>query len=543
MTSQKDSQKDSQKFDLYNFITQDLKLNANNINYYEAPSEVTYEMLENIFKDDLDYQYTLILNKSNGKQNIKKNVNFLWTPYAKIMFPKNNFGIYYDKNELEKIQQLRKTDNKIFPIGVIETQNKSNIPELPNEQRLDIKYSKLFNKKKFNNIIFKNKIENYENEGIGNEEIGNHRLKTGGYVNLGKTNRSIKLKRKLSKKKVQNGGVRLPNLDIVPANYPNTLDVNSRPRYQELYNFVDPVGNTPTNMFGMSIPENNNRIQLLQQFGHLMYNREIKIIIDLHSCGTGLHPRAGNRAAGNFEECNQTGDINCERETWEFLKKLHLANIVDPDIRFYNYAQNIGIEDMTSGTVLAWINLSRIDVNILPLNTKKFAIHCQAGFGRTGSVMLLYILKYLTNRDTLMNECFGLIENPGPHGHVGTPIPPPHPPFLPPPPPSVQSDNFYILLRQLLLNAGVNDQQVNEVLNIRDLFHARLLIARINNIIVSLALIHGLVDENIYLYSLNISSYNNPDDLFVPVGGRIGAVQAANPHVLQNDLIRESFLL
>jgi hypothetical protein len=53
------SQKDSQKFNLYNFITQDLKINVDKIDYYNAPPGVTYDMLEEIFKDDLDYQFTL----------------------------------------------------------------------------------------------------------------------------------------------------------------------------------------------------------------------------------------------------------------------------------------------------------------------------------------------------------------------------------------------------------------------------------------------------------------------------------------------------
>ena len=498
MTSQKDFQKDSQKFNLYNFITQDLKLNAENINYYEAPPEVTYEMLDNIFKDDLDYQFTL--NKNNGVKNIEKNINFLWTPYAKIMFPKNNFGIYYTKDQVDKIFQLKETDNSFSPIVFIESKDQSNIPklpDLPDELRLDIKYSKLLSKKEFNNIFFK-KYTNYPNN--NNEGIVNN-FPTGGYMKLKrKTTRSIKLhKRKLSKNKVQKGGVVLPNLDIVPVNYPNFYCL-------ELYNYIEHAGGNATNMFGMAIPRNNNRMQLLQQFGHLMYNREIKIIIDLHSCGTRLHPRMG--MPFGFEQCNETGDINCERETWEFLKKLHPANIVDNDIMFYNDEQHIGIQDMTSGTILAWQSLIRINVDIMPPNAKKFAIHCQAGYGRTGSVMLLYILKSILIVAHLQRPFFALAD----------------------------SAALYNFLVMQLYNAGANDFQVREVFDIRNDVHAGRLISRINYIILSIAYINNLFGVNFYLYNLNHipGLAVNMNNLFVPKVGQIQAADFLNPVDFQN---------
>jgi len=535
------SQKDSQKFNLYNFITQDLKINVDKIDYYNAPPGVTYDMLEEIFKDDLDYQFAL------DKSNDEKNVNFLWTPYAKIMFPKNNFGIYYNENQVETIFQLQKTDKRFSPIVVIESKDQSNIPKppaIPDDQRLDIKFSKS-NKGKGNYFFKTNNNNNnngftvntnvnsinevistsgkrfrdkvlHANESIGyNEGFGEGfanrvPISTGGYMRLKKKPaRSIKLnKRKLSKRRVQKGGVILPDLNIVP-------DVYINPYGQRPYNYIDRNGGA-TNMWGMGIPDNDDHRVLLEQYGHLMYKQEIKIIIDLHSCGTGLHPRRRQRAMGNFEKCNRTGDVDCERKTWELLKKLNPVNKLDNDIIFFDNTNNIGIADMSSGTLLAWQSLININVNILPLNPKKFAIHCQAGYGRTGSVMLLYIMKFHITIHQLSTHFFGF------HN----------------------SHEAYTYLRDLLLNAHTNDAQVGEVFNIRDAFHAILFISRINYMLVSLAYHHDI--NNICLYEvghINGLPNINMNNLFSPVNVFIQRVEFGNRRTLHQRLQRLGFLL
>ena len=160
-----------------------------------------------------------------------------------------------------------------------------------------------------------------------------------------------------------------------------------------------------TALYSMQIPDNNDRLALLQQFSYMMYNLEIDSIIDLHSCGTGLHP--SGRYTG-FEGCYELIDehekekkeyyINSERETWEFLKKLDRENINNDNIQFWDDREGVGIEDFTAGTLNGWLKLSEYPEINDPENNK-LVIHCQSGFGRSGIVSLFYLLRDVYNQE------------------------------------------------------------------------------------------------------------------------------------------------
>ena len=178
-------------------------------------------------------------------------------------------------------------------------------------------------------------------------------------------------------------------------NYPN----RNKSEALQLYNYPG------TALYSMQIPDNNDRLALLQQFAYMMYNLEIDSIIDLHSCGTGLHP--SGRYTG-FEGCYELIDedekankeyyINSERETWEFLKKLDRENINNNDIQFWDDREGVGIEDFTAGTLNGWLKLSEYpEINDPERN--KLAIHCQSGFGRSGIVSLFYLLRDVYNQE------------------------------------------------------------------------------------------------------------------------------------------------
>ena len=137
-------------------------------------------------------------------------------------------------------------------------------------------------------------------------------------------------------------------------------------------------------IYGMQLPHQFNRYKLLQTILYLFHNK-IYNIVDLHNCANATnreHPRIADGIG-----CNPY-DRNCEPEIWEFAKDTVKA--IDPTFnsKYYNV---IGYKDMRAGSLSAWEIISTIEDIKEPLNS--IVIHCYAGAGRTGSVMLFLILR------------------------------------------------------------------------------------------------------------------------------------------------------
>jgi hypothetical protein len=341
---------------LYKYLKEYLKLDETNIDYQKPPREVTYEMLKSSMGNSRDFKLKI---KEIEKDKRNMVAEALWSPYAKIMFPPNNFGLYVEENGVKHMN---------FAIKITPHKEKKTTSLL-------------------RETLFSKPISPLQIKSKGNTRFSKPKTKRTQRTRLagGKNKKS---KKKYSRK--QKGGVKFEGrTPLMRINYPN----DDRSEALKLYNYPG------TALYSMQIPDNNDRLALLQQFAYMMYHLEIDSIIDLHSCGTGLHP--SGRYTG-FEGCYELIDedekekkelyINSERETWEFVKKLDRENINNDNIQFWDDREGVGIEDFTAGTLNGWFKLSEYPEINDPENNK-LAIHCQSGFGRSGIVSLFYLLR------------------------------------------------------------------------------------------------------------------------------------------------------
>ena len=140
-------------------------------------------------------------------------------------------------------------------------------------------------------------------------------------------------------------------------------------------------------IYGMQLPHQFDRIRLLGTI-YKLNSENIYSIVDLHDCnigGNGVHPLLEYGVG-----CNPY-DRDCELDMWS------LAISTADKAKLPNNAKYYGIEyqDMTSGNLSTWNAISCIS-NIIDIKNQ-IVIHCLAGAGRTGSVML-----YLLMRDFCM---------------------------------------------------------------------------------------------------------------------------------------------
>ena len=144
--------------------------------------------------------------------------------------------------------------------------------------------------------------------------------------------------------------------------------------------------NPDIKMYGMQLPHQFNRILLLETM-KLLKKQEIYTIVDLQDCQHGanlIHPDIKEGIG-----CNPF-DENCEKEMWEegIKNPLDFENDVYKDKAKY---YSVPYKDMSPGTKDAWEEISKIQKITEPGNN--MVIHCLAGAGRTGSVMLYLLMR------------------------------------------------------------------------------------------------------------------------------------------------------
>ncbi len=145
--------------------------------------------------------------------------------------------------------------------------------------------------------------------------------------------------------------------------------------------------NNNLHIYGMQLPHQFDRLKLLNSIFYLFNNKNIYNIVDLHDCANATnreHPLMANGIG-----CNPY-DRNCEYETWVLAEKIQ--KIINPSFKSKFYSV-IGYEDMYAGHLSAWETISTIDNVSDTLNS--VVIHCYAGAGRSGSVMLYLLLRDL----------------------------------------------------------------------------------------------------------------------------------------------------
>jgi SOS response regulatory protein OraA/RecX len=192
-------------------------------------------------------------------------------------------------------------------------------------------------------------------------------------------------------------------------------------------------------LYGMQLPHQFNRDLLLKSMIYL-FHKKIYNIADLQGCADAInrHNPSMDKGVG----CNPY-DRECEPRMWErarFLTiqqktepetecgyiqgadKMNLGKLTPDEIGYLDKGTyyDIKIKDMTAGGLSSWIEISTIKDVSKPKNT--IVVHCLAGAGRTGSVLLYLLMRdsgnilndaekkrYITEiKDKLAKPHFGL---------------------------------------------------------------------------------------------------------------------------------------
>jgi hypothetical protein len=135
-------------------------------------------------------------------------------------------------------------------------------------------------------------------------------------------------------------------------------------------------------MYGMQLPHQYNRKQLLETMLYLLVKKNIYNYVDLHDCyKTSKDVYDVVQGIG----CNPY-DRQAQIEIWG--KAVSAMYPEESNTLYYGIE---GYEDMMAGSAGAWESISRIKDVKVPSNS--VVIHCLAGAGRTGSVLLYLLLR------------------------------------------------------------------------------------------------------------------------------------------------------
>ena len=172
--------------------------------------------------------------------------------------------------------------------------------------------------------------------------------------------------------------------------------------------------NRALHLFGMQLPHQFNR-ELLLKSAISLFHKKIYNIADLQGCTDAINRH--NHRMDSGVGCNPY-DRECEPLMWERARFLTISQpeskcteivtnhkltqeeiddyqLKEEEIKYLDEGTyyNIKIKDMTAGNLSSWIEISTIKDVSQPKNS--IVLHCLAGAGRTGSVLL-----YLLMRDT-----------------------------------------------------------------------------------------------------------------------------------------------
>ena len=159
--------------------------------------------------------------------------------------------------------------------------------------------------------------------------------------------------------------------------------------------------------------------------------------------------------------------LDREKDHWTFLGTLkNTSTTIFTDLKF---------QDMTPGTIDIYRNFHTIFID-LPRNNNTLCVHCLAGFGRTGSMLLFYILYNLYD-----TSIFSLTDHITIHN-----------------------------LKTLMVQYECRRKQIAELFNTTSIFLIDLLIRRLNLIRLTIAILSNQ-NQNILLYKLPNASNSNAD--------------------------------
>jgi hypothetical protein len=176
----------------------------------------------------------------------------------------------------------------------------------------------------------------------------------------------------------------------------------------EKFPYPDPIGfniifqpSIKLHLYGMQLPHQFNRELLLNTMIYL-FHMKIYNIADLHGCAYATNKQ--NNRIGSGIGCNPY-DRLCEPEMWKKARELTLehqefkcegissSSLKIKELEYLKNAKyyDIKMRDMTAGNIQSWNEISKIEDVSKPENS--ILVHCLAGAGRTGAVMLYLILR------------------------------------------------------------------------------------------------------------------------------------------------------
>jgi len=264
-----------------------------------------------------------------------------------------------------------------------------------------------------------------------------------------------------------------------------------------------------TCLYATSIPDQDTN-KCLATLMFYMHVKDIKRIISLQGCDVSEPPTRNRPPMKNCEGYIRDGDgytmngetyltdKHYESRMWKAIKSMNPETEYNNIIEFQNHK----IEDYTAGSLRTWFELLNYNYYF---EWEKTIIHCLAGFGRTGSILLLvYMNTYYQNNQSeisklsseffyysssselytgLQQELSEAIELDIDDADVNAPRMPP--------------ENGEV--NRVIKNFDKN-KIVDEVFNIKDYTHANLLITRMNYIRICLGT--KFKQDTIFLFQL-----------------------------------------